>query len=1087
MNKVLLSFQKPRKYVASLLIILVAQFFFGRLAEAQLTVSGGLTPTQLVDTLLGPSVTVSNITYTGAANASGYFNGTLSNIGIGQGILFTSGDIVNAPGPNIQTAAGTSNNLPGDPDLTTLATINTNDACVLEFDFTVPTDTIKFHYVFASEEYPEYVCSNFNDIFAFFISGPGIPGVQNIALIPGTANPVSINNVNGGISSGTNTCILTNTAYYVDNTGGATVEYDGFTVVLEAVAGVIPCSTYHIKIAIADASDFVLDSGVFLEQGSFSGVSTTAAALANPPIACAPGTINFINNSVGASLYAWNFDDGSPVDSTINPVHTFTNPGVYNVQLISTGALACGGVSDTTYVTVTITTNVPVDLGPDTSFCAGTSMLLGYGIISGTSYLWSTGATTSGIVISTPGTYIVTVTSALCPAGVDTINVSMTTVNLNLGNDTTLCGTTYTISGNIVGTHYQWSNGDTTATLTVNTSGTYWMVVTENGCQDVDSITVTFVNAGSVSLGNDTTICNGQPLVLGGGLFGNYFLWSTGDTTATITVTQSGTYWVNAGTTGCIGSDTIVVNISLVSANLGNDTTICTGQSVTLGNSLAGTSFLWSTGATSSTITVSSSGIYAVTVTAGSCTAVDSINITITAPPVVSLGNDTTLCAGNTLALDAGIHSAYIWSTGGTTSVINVTATGTYYVLVSDGGCFGTDSIHVTFTPLPVVNLGSNLSFCFGLSDTLDAGNAGATYLWSNGSTAQTLIVNTSGTYSVTVTASGCSATASAQVTVNPLPVITLTNDTSICVNSNVTLNASGGTSYLWSPPNYLSNPAIQSPLATPPVTTTYTVFVTDANTCSNSKSVTVTVNALPFITTIADTVICEGNSISLTTQGGVSYSWNNGQYLDNSSSASPSATPPIVTTFTVTGTDANGCKNNASVTVGITGLPTASFDHDFEITCDGTKGIFTYTGNGALQYSWNFGDDSTSTEQNPIHNFNVGTTGVITLTVFNIGCSAKDTFPIPDALTLKTSIPNIFTPNGDPFNKCFGLDSLNGYESCFSIEIFNRWGNSVYQSDDAHSCWDGTTGDKKAPAGVYFYLLKIANSEFRGTVELVR
>ncbi|HKR03846.1 MAG TPA: choice-of-anchor L domain-containing protein [Bacteroidia bacterium] len=1091
MNTILLTARKALKVFAATGSILIIQALFYQPASyGQLVVQGGFTPAQLVDSLLGAGVTVSNITYTGTPTASGLFNGTASNIGLGQGILLTSGDIMNAPGPNISPSTGTDNFLPGDPDLDALIGSASQDACVLEFDFTVPTDTVKFRYVFGSEEYSEFVCSNYNDVFGFFISGPGISGIQNLALVPGTSNPVSINNVNGGVSAGTAPCILTNTAYYINNETppGQTVEYDGFLVVLQAEAAVIPCETYHIKIAIADVFDGAYDSGVFLEQGSFSGVSTTAAATANPNIACAPATINFTNNSVGGALFAWNFDDGSPVDSSMNPVHVFTTPGVYNVQLIATGALACGGISDTTYVTVTITTNLPVNLGPDTSLCAGTSIILGWGIISGTSYLWSTGDTTSSIVVTTPGTYYVNVTSALCPAGSDTINVTLTTVDVDLGNDTTLCGgQSYTITSNITGTNYQWSTGNTTSSLTVNTSGTYWVVVTANGCQGVDSVTVTFINPASVNLGNDTTICSGQPVTLGGNLSGTIFLWSTGQTTSTITVSQSGTYWVNAGPPGCQGSDTIVVNISLVSANLGNDTTICTGQSVVLGNTLAGNSFLWSTGATTSTISVSNSGTYTVTVTDGGCMGTDSINVIITPPPVIALGNDTTLCSGNTLTLNAGTHSSYIWSTGNTTSTINVTTSGTYYVNVSDGGCFGADSINVNFTPLPVVNLGSNLSFCSGLTDTLDAGNAGATYLWSNGNTTQTVIVNSSGTYTVTVTMAGCSASGSVLVTVNSLPVIVLSNDVAICTGNSTNLSASGGVNYSWTPSNGLSSTTISNPVANPTSTTTYTVTVTDANSCSASKSVTVTVNALPVITTIADTVICEGNSVSLTTQGGVSYSWTPVNDLDNPTSSSPVASPLVPTTYTVIGIDANGCQNSDNVSIGISDAPTASFTSDFEISCKGTIGIFTNTSSNASQYLWDFGDGATSTDMSPVHDFSVGVSGTITLTAFNAGCSHEVTIPIPDPLTLKTNVPNIFTPNGDYFNNCFGLDSLNGFESCFSIEIFNRWGNSVYQSDNAHGCWDGTTKDKEAPAGVYFYLLKIANNEFKGTIELVR
>jgi hypothetical protein len=192
-------------------------------------------------------------------------------------VLITSGDIYYASGPNITTSGGWDNLLPGDPDLDVLAGTFTYDATTLEFDFTIPSDTIKFRYVFASEEYNEYVCADYNDVFGFFISGPGIIGTKNIARLPGSGLPVAINNVNNGtmgIYGGTATCYFSNTGYYIDNENppGSTIEYDGFTTVLQAVAAVIPYQTYHIKLAVADATDYSLDSGVFIEAESFTGL-----------------------------------------------------------------------------------------------------------------------------------------------------------------------------------------------------------------------------------------------------------------------------------------------------------------------------------------------------------------------------------------------------------------------------------------------------------------------------------------------------------------------------------------------------------------------------------------------------------------------------------------------------------------------------------------------------------------------------------------------------------------------------------------------------------------------------------------------
>lgn len=256
-----------------------------------ITVSPASTPTEVQDyvenVLLGSCVTASNITFVGTPNAAGTFNGTGTALGLDNGVVLTSGQASMAVGPDNANSQGFGNGGPGDPDLTVLAAgFQTYDAAILEFDFVPQSDTLRFNYIFGSEEYSEYVNSGYNDVFGFFISGPGISGpfsggAENIALIPGTTIPVAIDNVNNGYSAtepATNgPC--TNCAYFVDNASGPAVQYDAHTVVLTAEVVVTPCETYHIKIAIADAGDGALDSGVFLEAGSFSASGEDAAEL----------------------------------------------------------------------------------------------------------------------------------------------------------------------------------------------------------------------------------------------------------------------------------------------------------------------------------------------------------------------------------------------------------------------------------------------------------------------------------------------------------------------------------------------------------------------------------------------------------------------------------------------------------------------------------------------------------------------------------------------------------------------------------------------------------------------------------------
>jgi hypothetical protein len=234
-----------------------------------------VTATQLVNTLLGSGITASNITFTGANVAGGVFSGGIgAGIGIENGIILSTGNIAFAQGPNNSTGRGLDNDRPGDSNLDAIVSpLTTNDAAVLEFDFIPSTTTLSFSYVFASEEYYEYVNSSYNDVFAFYLNG------QNIALIPGTTTPVSIDTVNAGDSS--TPLAGTNSSFFIPNYGTTyNTQFDGFTTVLSANAtGLVPGVTNNIKLAIADTSDSILDSAVFIQAGSFgnSTIVTVAA------------------------------------------------------------------------------------------------------------------------------------------------------------------------------------------------------------------------------------------------------------------------------------------------------------------------------------------------------------------------------------------------------------------------------------------------------------------------------------------------------------------------------------------------------------------------------------------------------------------------------------------------------------------------------------------------------------------------------------------------------------------------------------------------------------------------------------------
>lgn len=237
-------------------IAIALSLLFPLPAFSSLTITTTNNGSDLANALLGTGVTISNVALQGAQTQQGFFSGGLSaGIGFENGIILTTGDANSAVGPNSNSSLSSQTASGSDTDLVALINASVFDANVLEFDFQSDSGNISFNYVFASEEYNEFVNSNFNDVFGFFLDG------VNIALIPGTSAPVSIDNVNLDVNS----------IFYQNNENAFfNIEYDGFTTVLNARFSGLSNDSHHIKLAIADASDSILDSAVFLQAESFS-------------------------------------------------------------------------------------------------------------------------------------------------------------------------------------------------------------------------------------------------------------------------------------------------------------------------------------------------------------------------------------------------------------------------------------------------------------------------------------------------------------------------------------------------------------------------------------------------------------------------------------------------------------------------------------------------------------------------------------------------------------------------------------------------------------------------------------------------
>lgn len=380
-----------------------------------------------------------------------------------------------------------------------------------------------------------------------------------------------------------------------------------------------------------------------------------------------------------------------------------------------------------------------ISWGATISFCQGNSIVLNATNPNAT-YIWSTGATTPTITVSTSGVYWVSVTNA-CGTTSDTIQVIVDApMNVDLGPDRSICSGSPTILSVPYSPYasYTWSDGSSSNQISVSQAGTYWVDVT-NACGTFrDTVHLTVDNPANVNLGADIIKCNSTPTVLHlpSGNSGSV-LWSTGATGDSITVNSTGNYWVKL--TNACGTFKDTIHVSYLNLNnlIPNNTyTLCPGSTVTLHGPNTTGSFLWSTGSSTSSITVNQTGTYWLQFTNSCGVFYDTAQVITPAPVQVDLGPDTTICANDQIVLDAQNPGlTYLWSTGATSKTIVAGTAGTYWVGVDNGCGFVYDTITVSVIPLPNPSIDDTIYNCSGSYPSLDAGVWGnnATYLWSDG------------------------------------------------------------------------------------------------------------------------------------------------------------------------------------------------------------------------------------------------------------------------------------------------------------------------------------------------------------------
>jgi gliding motility-associated-like protein len=752
----------------------------------------------------------------------------------------------------------------------------------------------------------------------------------------------------------------------------------------------------------------------------------------------------------GATTYSWN--NGVTNGTSFTPAATTT----YTVTGTSLGCTA------TDQVIVTVNPIPVVNAGADVSICIGGSTTL---TASGaTTYSWSPGGqTTSSISVSPASTttYTLTGTSLGCTS-TDAVNVTVVaTAPINAGPDVTLCAgqsTTLTASGGVT---YNWDNALGTGnnfTITPASTTTYTVIGTNaGGCTGTDAITVT-VNPNPVPVINGaSSYCTGNFSTLSTTVPYTTYSWSSGQNTATINATQVNSPFSVTVTNafGCQATSPTfaVVENSVITTN--SSITICQGQSALIHG-----------------VNETTAGVYSnTTILPTGCDSVSNVTLIVNPLPTVNAGIDQTVCSGTQITLSGSGANTYSWSNAITNNTPFTPGVGTltYTLTGTDvNGCINTDQVDVIVNPIPTVNAGNDVAICAGQTVTL-SGSGATTYSWNNGVVDGVSFspVSTT-TYTVTGTSLGCTNSDMVTVTVNPIPTVFAGNDVSICDGQSVTLTGSGASTYSWT--GGVTNGVTFFPSTIG--STAYTVTGTTAAGCINTDLVNIMVNPLPTVVFSPDvTTGCSPLTVNLTnsTANASNCVWtiSNGSTLNGCGTVTTTFTAPGCYDVTLTTTSTNGCVSSltAANLICIEADPIASFIPSQSIL-NGfeTEVSFQNTTIGASHYLWNFGDTSPSTStMSPTHDYaeaGYGNYEVLLVAYSPLGCVDSTVGVIQIIEPVIFYVPNTFTPDYDNFNQTFQPIFTSGYDPYdFSMLIFDRWGEVIFETHDAAIGWNGSYG----------------------------
>jgi len=621
---------------------------------------------------------------------------------------------------------------------------------------------------------------------------------------------------------------------------------------------------------------------------------------------------------------------------------------------------------------------------------------------------------------------------------------------VDIQNERLLCpNETLTIDATLPGATYLWQDNSTNSIFNVSEVGTYSVEITLDACKLTEIVDVNLGVIPSIELGNDTILCEGDILTLDATTAHANYIWQDNSTNPTYNVTQEGTYSVSCSTVCGVNSDVINVNFKPnPPIDFGNEITLCEGETLELNATTLNATYLWQDNSINSIFNVTHEGEYWVEIYVNNCSFTENVNVEFNTKPSIELGNDTALCDGQVLKLDAtNLNATYLWQDDTSNSTFDVVEAGKYWVYCANSCGSTTDVINVSYNPNPIIDIGTDTTLCEGESLILDVTTMNATYIWQDNSSNSTFSVSEEGNYWVDMTVNNCSVLEGINVAFVHKPTVDLGKDTTLCQGDSITLDATTqNSSFLWQ--NGLTSQTIE-------VKEQGAYWVQVSNTCGSAVD-TIKVDIMTYKPTVSlgnDTILCSDETLILDA------SLENATYLWQDNSLSTTYNVAQQGSYWVKVT-VNNCSETDTINVTFNSIPPIDLGNNRTL-CNGET-LTLDASSSAIDPTYLWQDDST------LPKIDVTQLGEYWVEVTVGNCVLTETILIDEkGCASVLLLPNIFTPNKDGINDLFIPITYSGILSMHTT-IYDRWGSKVYETNNTMIEWDG----ENVNSGTYFWII---------------